>query len=295
MENKEIKIAILGGDLRQVKMASLLKSEGYQAVLYGFDDSQIEDTSLLTPSLKDAVVGANMVILGLPATMDGITLSAPLSSKKIKLDDIFKYLTPAQILSGGKITEKIKEVAREKNITCIDYLDREEFNVLNSVPTAEGAIGIAVEEMPITLHSSRALIIGYGRIGKSLAQMLSGMGTHVVCSARKCSDIAWIQSQGHCAVKTEEIAKEIHTYDVIFNTVPHVVLTKRELSLLKPDCLVIDLASKPGGVDFEAAKDLGVKVIWALSLPGKVAPVTAGEITKCAVINILDENLSHIC
>ena len=73
------------------------------------------------------------------------------------------------------------------------------------------------------------------------------------------------------------------------NTVPHRVLGVEELADLKEGCLVIDLASKPGGVDLEAARQLGVRVIWALSLPGKVAPVTAGAAIRNTVYNLMRE------
>ena len=61
------------------------------------------------------------------------------------------------------------------------------------------------------------------------------------------------------------------------------------LRQLREDCLIIDLASKPGGVDFESAKRLGRNVIWALSLPGKTAPLTAGNIIRDTINNILNE------
>ena len=75
----------------------------------------------------------------------------------------------------------------------------------------------------------------------------------------------------------------------MINTVPARVLGEAELAELRPDCLVIDLASKPGGVDLDAAARLGKKVVWALSLPGKVAPVTAGRAIRTAIYNILSE------
>ena len=76
--------------------------------------------------------------------------------------------------------------------------------------------------------------------------------------------------------------------DVVFNTVPDKIIGGNELLTAK-NTLIIDLASKPGGVDMEKAKDLGVKVIWALGLPGKVAPVTSGNIIKETILNIFSE------
>jgi dipicolinate synthase subunit A len=53
--------------------------------------------------------------------------------------------------------------------------------------------------------------------------------------------------------------------------------------------LVIDLASKPGGVDFEYAQYKGIKTIHALSLPGKVAPVTTAMYMETVIYNIIKE------
>ena len=94
---------------------------------------------------------------------------------------------------------------------------------------------------------------------------------------------------GYATTETAEITRSAKTYDVIFNTVPEKVINASVLSALKPGALVIDLASLPGGVDKEAAEAFGVKTIHALSLPGKVAPKTAGKILCETIRNILSE------
>ena len=157
------------------------------------------------------------------------------------------------------------------------------------MPTAEGAIQIALEELPITLHGARALVVGYGRLGRALAPRLSALGARVSVAARKWEDLAWIEAAGYTAEHTGELEGWLCGYDLIVNTVPARVLDAAALAELKPGCLVIDLASKPGGVDFDAAARLGVRAIWALSLPGKVAPVTAGRSIRTVIYNILQE------
>ncbi len=101
--------------------------------------------------------------------------------------------------------------------------------------------------------------------------------------------MAWIEAFGYGVEHTGQLEGWLCGYDLVINTVPARILGEEALADLRPGCLVIDLASKPGGVDFEAAARLGVKVIWALSLPGKVAPITAGQSIKSTIYNILHE------
>jgi hypothetical protein len=129
----------------------------------------------------------------------------------------------------------------------------------------------------------------HGRIGKILSKMLLGLGTEVYVEARKYSDIAWIKANGLRPIYINELSQYLDRMDVIFNTIPSKILEADMLERLGPNCLVIDLASKPGGVDFDRAKNLGIKVIWALSLPGKVAPVTAANFIKQTIYNIIEE------
>ncbi len=163
------------------------------------------------------------------------------------------------------------------------------FDFSDAVPTAEGAIAIAVDRLPFTLYGSECIVTGFGRIAKVLVRLLTAFGAHVTVSVRKQSDLAWAKIYGADAVKISGLPKAAKNADVIFNTVPAVLFDKRTLQVLKKDCLVIDLASKPGGVDFDAAKELSLNTVWALSLPGKSAPVSAGAIIKDTIGNILSE------
>ena len=77
--------------------------------------------------------------------------------------------------------------------------------------------------------------------------------------------------------------------DIVFNTVPHKIISADVLENISNNSVIIDLASKPGGVDFDAAQKLRKKVIWALSIPGKTSPQTAGKVISDTIINILSE------
>ena len=160
----------------------------------------------------------------------------------------------------------------------------------NALPTAEGAIQIAMEELPITLHDARVLVIGFGRLGQALAPRLRALGARVWVAARRYEQRAAAESMGLGSEGMHRLPDWLCGYDLVLNTVPAPVLGARELNALKERALVIDLASRPGGVDMDAAAALGVRVIWALSLPGKVAPVTAGRYIKDTIYHIMEES-----
>jgi len=281
---------VIGGDLRQVHLASLLSSDGYSILAVGLDrDVEISPNIVRCKSAAEAVQKSSCVILPLPFTVDGITVNAPFARSPVPLEEIWGAANDNTIITGGKFSEKAWDISRHHGFKLIDYYDREELAILNTIPTAEGAIQIAMEELPITIHSAKCLVTGYGRVSKMLCLDLKSLGANVTACVRRYSDIAWIKTMGYEALHMSKLAEIINRFDVVFNTVPAVVLTEAVLSNVKRDCLVIDLASKPGGVDFETAGHLGIKTVWALSLPGKVAPITSGAIIKDTIINIITE------
>lgn len=117
----------------------------------------------------------------------------------------------------------------------------------NAPPTAEGAVQLAMEELPITLHGARVLVIGYGRVGRLVAHRFAALGAKVSVAARKFSDLAWAEALGYGVEQTGALVGWLCAYDLVVNTVPARVLSEKELRDLKPGCLVMDLASKPGG------------------------------------------------
>lgn len=283
------KFAIIGGDMRNAIIAELLQAEDYDVKLYGFGNYNHSINVARTNNLHTAIDHSDVIIGPVPCSIDNITLNAPFSDCVISVVNIFESLKKNQLFLAGHISDKIKQLTMNYNTNIIDFLDREELAVLNAIPTAEGAIQVAMEELPITINGSNSLVLGYGRIGKILCKMLSGLGSNVHACARKPHDIAWIKSNGHVPVHFNNLNKSLNSIDVVFNTVPSLILDKQKLVKIKKDCLVIDLASKPGGVDIEAAKNIGIKSIWALSLPGKVAPYSAAMAIKETILNILDE------
>ncbi len=284
---KEI-FAVLGGDLRSAWLAGRMAGSGHMVYAAALDKEVELSPRVHNIGLEQAISRAHVVVLPLPMSLDGIHLNAPFSDVQIKLCELFEMLGGKLVL-GGRVTDENARVAEDMGVELIDYFTREELMVYNSLPTAEGAIEIAMSELPTTIFGTKVLITGFGRIGKVLCRILVAMGARVTVAARKYSDFAWIHINGAVPVHMEALADLACEAELVFNTVPSVVLDSTVLERLPRDALVIDLASKPGGVDFEMAKTLGIKTIWALSLPGKTAPIFSGEVIKDTVLNILDE------
>ena len=128
-----------------------------------------------------------------------------------------------------------------------DFLQREDFSILNAIATVEGALQTAMEHTTHTIHGSCCCVVGHGRIGRMLAEKLTALGAVVCVCARKAEDFAWIRAQGRAALHSLHLAGKLGDQDVIFNTVPHMMLPHARLAELKKTCLLIDLASAPGG------------------------------------------------
>lgn len=278
-------IWVAGGDPRQAALSALLADEGHSVHTYALERGA---GMKCEPSMKGAD-RADCVILPLPAVGADGKLNTPLSADSHDLEEVLDALRPGQLVCAGMAGEGLRRMTRERGLLLQDYFAREELAVLNAIPTAEGAIQIAMEELPITLHDARVLVVGFGRLGRALAPRLRSLGARVWVSARRYEQRAAAECMGLGSEGVDHLPDWLCSYDLVFNTVPAPVLGVEELAALKEGALVIDLASRPGGVDMEAAATLGVRVVWALSLPGKVAPVTSGRYIKDTVYHIMEE------
>lgn len=282
--------AIIGGDVRQLYLAQDLQADGHEVRLYGFElREEVRGGKILKSVLADALENVDCVLLPFPCENERGNINAPFSEKEITYAAFFNALSNSGTpVFCGRITERLQKAADAAGAELIDY-EREELIIKNAVPSAEGALQIAMEEMQKTIHGSYALVTGFGRIGKIIARYLSALGAHVSVSARRQSDLAWISVLGYTPLETGRLKGRLSGFDVVFNTVPAVILTRELLSELPEHCVIIDIASMPGGVDFAAARTLSRKAIHALSLPGKVAPITAGRAIRDVLYIILNE------
>lgn len=279
------KIAVIGGDKRQLFLARALCDDGFEVFLAGFDKISAEFCSVT--GAEEAALEADIVILPVPCLRADGTINAPFSNDDILFSKKeIKALREKPVFTSfaERLLRRYPEL---KGGAVYDYAAREDFAVLNAVPTAEGAIALAMDAFEGTIDSSRVLVTGFGKVSKALSRRLAALGAEVTVAARKSVDRAGARAMGCRAADFSKLGAG--EYDLVFNTVPAMVFDRAALSRLNRNTLIFDLASLPGGVDFEAASELGVDARRALALPGKCSPKTAGGIIKTTVFEIIKE------
>ncbi len=276
--NKIKSFAVIGGDKRQIYCGRSMQEDGFEVMFCGFDKCR-EEFSLELHELSELTERCDALILPLPCTRDGVNISSPLSEYTLPLSDI---AVNKPVFCG------MKERLPFAGENIYDYSKTAGFAAENAVPTAEGAIELAMREYEGTLNGSDCLVAGSGRIARVLCSMLKGIGARVTAAARNADERVLFRAEGMRAVGTADISGR---YDIIFNTVPVMLFGRDTLERLEGLPLIIDLASAPFGVDTEAAQALGLRALRALSLPGRAAPKKAGIIIKNAVYQLLGEEL----
>lgn len=282
---------IIGGDKRNLFLAKKLSENGENVKIFGFDRindeffannnikkitnekellTELEETETIFDNNLEIDKQNKKIIIGpIPYSTDGKTLYAQFCNKKLDIN-----LLKDKKIIAGKIP---KEVANKESI---DILKNEYFTIKNTVPTAEGAIAKAIELTDINIDKANIMVLGFGRVGKTLCYKLKNLGANVYAEARKERDLAWIDVFGYNAIPLEKINENICKMDIIFNTIPELILDKSKLILMNEKTLIIDLASKPGGTDFESANKMGIKAILYSGIPGKIASEYEAELIK---------------
>ena len=285
-----MKFAIIGGDLRTIKLAVMLAKEQNQVYVYGLEKAEelkniknIEQCE----SIKKTIQEVEIVIGPIPFSSNGKTINMPFSDKEISIREMMHVIN-AKVLIAGGITPEVYEMANDEYIEIIDIMKREELAVLNTIATAEGTIQVAIENTNKIIHGSEILILGFGRIGKVLARKLAGLSAKVTCAARKDEDLAWIQAYGHKATNINSIGENLKLYDIIINTVPQPILSDKHYSLLSKNTVLFDVSSQPFGFNKDLACKNHLSLITCPGIPGATAPKNAGELIAKSIISYLE-------
>ena len=218
------------------------------------------------------IKNSDNIVLPIPFSKNNQYVNMPFSNKDIVIREIFYYLENKTIFVGN-MHKELREELHRKNNQVIDFMQKEEFAILNAIPTAEATIEIILKNTKKILQNSNCLIMGFGRIGKVLAYKLKGLSAKVTCMIMSEVERAWAVAYGYETTKIENLQKnctKFKQYDIIINTIPKEIF-KEELKELKKENLLIDLASKPYGIDRKIVEQEKLNFIEALGLPRKIS------------------------
>lgn len=289
MDMAGIRVAVIGGDRRMAHAARALADRGLwvrTAHLPRTGDGPATDCG----GVREALAGAQAVLLPVQAVgEDGRIHTGETGTPVCLRETDWDLVMPGAVVFAGKVSPAVAATVRSRGLELVEYRDRDDFALYNSVPSAEGALAMAMAASPLCLFDSASLVIGYGRCGTTLAGMLRGIGARTTVAAGPETERARAWAAGHGTLPLTRLAEAVAASDFIFNTVPALVLPRPLLMLIPRHTAIIDLASAPGGCDVTAAGQLGLTVHLAPGLPGKVAPVTAGRIVADLVIRHLTE------
>ncbi|HHW40401.1 MAG TPA: dipicolinate synthase subunit DpsA [Syntrophomonadaceae bacterium] len=279
LDLRGIKVAVIGGDKRDIYFMPELVRMGADVTAVGFPACPELEQVHLAQNIKTALKNAQVVIFPMSGSDPNGNIKTLDDNCHIQLTaSVAELIPPGTLVIIGFARDFMRNWADKYRWKLVEIGEMDSVAILNSIPSAEGAIQIAMEKLPITIHDSNSFVLGFGRLGKTLARMLRGIGAHVTVVARKRSDLARAFEMGYRPLVFTRLQQHVSEADIIFNTVPALVLDEKMLIAMKKDVFIVDLAAAPGGTDFVAANRLGVNAVLAPGLPGIVAPKTSGKI-----------------
>ena len=287
----DMQIAIIGGDARQLevirKLTELdakLSLIGFEQLDHAFTGANKEKIDEVDFSLIDAII---LPVSG--TTLDG-HVDTVFSNEKVKLLEEMVMKTPKHCTVFSGITNPyLNDLIDKTKRNHVLLFSRDDVAIYNSIPTVEGTIMMAIQHTDITIHGSNVVVLGLGRVGMSVARTFHLLGSKVKVGARKPEHIARITEMGLSPFHLDELTNYVSDTDILINTIPHLIVTAKVIAKMPVQTLIIDLASKPGGTDFRYAEKRGIKALLAPSLPGIVAPKTAGTILANVLSNLLEK------
>ncbi|MCT8139867.1 dipicolinic acid synthetase subunit A [Anaerobacillus sp. CMMVII] len=289
-------VAVIGGDARQLEVIRKLIELDAKISLIGFDqldEGFVGATKVQLSQVDFSTIEA--IVLPVSGTSSEGEIETIFSNEKIILNENHLKATPKHCtVFSGISNEYLKTIVQAAKRKLVELFERDDVAIYNSIPTMEGTLMMVIQNTDITIHRSNIVILGFGRVGMSVARAFHALGANVKVAARENHLLARVYEMGFQPIELDQLANEVSNTDVCINTIPARVLTATVLAKMPTRCLIIDLASKPGGTDFRYAEKRGIKAMLAPGLPGIVAPKTAGQIIANVLSKLLLEEQNNI-
>jgi dipicolinate synthase subunit A len=291
----DMQIAVIGGDARQLEIIRKLTELDAKLSLIGFE--QLDHA--FTGAIKEKVTEVDFsmvdaIILPVAGTSLEGQVDTIFSNEKVTLIEEMISKTPSHCVVYSGITNPyLTGITKRANRRLVQLFNRDDVAIYNSIPTVEGTIMMAIQHTDFTIHGSNIIVLGFGRVGMSVARTFHLLGAKVTVGARKTEHFARISEMGLTPFHLDELDLRVKNTDICINTIPHQIVTAAVISKMPVHTLIIDLASKPGGTDFRYAEKRGIKAFLAPSLPGIVAPKTAGNILANVLSQLLQDDFDN--
>lgn len=284
-------ILIMGGDARFLIVMDDLIGNGANVHVIGYDQLTFHQSNIHSHSLDTMDLSKiDAIVLPVSGTNAQGKMEAMYSEEEIYINAEILNQTPMHcIIYSGTTNDFLTQLAEENQRKLVTLFARDDLAIYNSIPTAEGTLKIAIDETDTTIHGAKILVLGFGRVGFTVARLFKNVGAHVHVAARKSTDIARITELGLQPIRLNEVDQQIQDMDICINTIPHLILNKELLDQVSKETLIIDITSAPGGTDFAYAEKVGIKTVHGLGLPGKTAPKTAGKVIGRIINELLEE------
>jgi dipicolinate synthase subunit A len=287
-----VQVAVVGGDARVLEVIRIFSELDASIRLMGFDHLEHTYSGVWKAEFEPgSFIDVDAVILPPIGTNSEGQVATDFSTHELVLtSDHIRALPKHAKIYTGMINTYLQNLCSQEDIAVIALFARDDVAIYNSIPTAEGAIMMAIQETDFTIHGSTCIVLGLGRTGITLARVLFALGAKVRAGVHKPEQFARAYEMGISPFHTRELAAHAGDADLIFNTIPHMIITAQVIARIPLQAVIIDLASKPGGTDFRFADRRGIKALIAPGLPGIVAPKTAGQIIARTLSSLIFED-----
>ncbi len=285
---KNNSISVIGGDTRQLYAAHYLISSGFDVKIYACEHGKFKNDINLAENLTEAL-NAQTILLPLPVSKNAGLLNTPLSSREIMLKEITDAISEEQLIYLGMGQQSLIKHLKAKTDFVFDYFKNEEFILKNAKLTAEGIVSIIFERLPVSVVGLKTAITGFGRIGAFTADILNKLGADVTVFARNPLQLTKAVLQGTKALNLTQLNAPANNFECIINTIPARVINEEFVKNSDADCLFIEAASAPYGINFESCDKYNRNLVKAFSLPGKTVPKSAGIVIGQTIENHLLE------
>ncbi|MFD0049360.1 dipicolinic acid synthetase subunit A [Actinomycetes bacterium NPDC127524] len=288
-----VQIAVIGGDARQLEVIRKLTELDAKLWLIGFEQLDHAFTGAVKEKLEDVDLSEiDSIILPIRGTNADGKVETIFSSEDVFVNEETLMKTPPHCtIYSGISNDYLNSIIKKSNRRLVQLFERDDVAIYNSIPTVEGTIMMAIQHTDYTIHGSNVAVLGLGRVGMSVARSFQSLGAKVKVGARKSEDLARITEMAASPFHLNELPKAVTDVDICINTIPYPIITASVLANMPVHTLIIDLASKPGGTDFRYAEKRGIKALLAPSLPGIVAPKTAGKILANALSQLIRDDI----